>query len=32
MIKNNLKKLRGNKTQAEAAAALDMSQGVYSMM
>lgn len=32
MIKNNLKKLRGNRTQAEAAAALDMSQGVYSMM
>ena len=32
MIKNNLKKLRGNRTQAEAAAALDMSQGVYSMV
>ena len=32
MIKNNLKMLRGNRTQAEAAAALDMSHGVYSIM
>lgn len=32
MIKNNLKKLRGGRPQAETAAALDISQGVYSMI